>query len=180
MKTETITLYTPRLCLRRFSEKDAEAIYNGWATDLRCMRYQTQTPHKNIEDTRMRLDFWIREYEDGALNWAIERKEDGCLIGNIKTEKVEKHNFHCEIGYCLNFECHGKGYATEALTAVLDYLIQACGFQTVYASHGSKNPASGKVMQKAGMKYQATLHKRIYDKTEKCFDDLIIYAAEKA
>lgn len=176
---KTVTLQTPRLILRRFVLSDADAIYRGWASDARVTRFLSQTPHKDIDDTLMRLSFWIDEYEDGALNWAIECKEDGQLIGNIKTEKLEKKNAYCEIGYCLNFDRHGKGYATEALCAVLDYLLNVCHFHKVSASHQKNNPASGRVMQKAGMTYEATLRERIYDKTLNIFDDLIIYSIEK-
>ena len=179
VSTETVTLQTPRLILRRFVMDDADAIYHGWATDERCIRYISQTAHKDIEDTLMRLSFWIDEYEDGALNWAIECKEDGQLIGNIKTEKLEKQNAYCELGYCLNFDRHGKGYATEALSAVLDYLLTDCKFHKISACHQKSNPASGRVMQKAGMTYEATLRERIYDKTLNIFDDLIIYSIEK-
>lgn len=172
----TDLIETPRLRLRRFVPEDAEAIFYGWATDEQCMRFLTQSPHKDMEDTRMRLSFWIDEYQDGALNWAIERREDGLLIGNIKTERVEKQNLYCEIGYCLTSAYHNQGYATEALCAVLDYLLHTCGFQKVAACHTANNPASGRVMQKAGMHYEATLKNRIYDKTEHSFDDLLIYS----
>ena len=55
-----------------------------------------------------------------------------------------------------------KGYASEVLRRVIEYLIKEQGFYLVTANHRSSNPASGRVMQKIGMKHEGTLRK--YDR----------------
>ena len=59
--------------------------------------------------------------------------------------------------YCLSRECWGNGYMPEALKAVADYLFDVVGINRLMATHDVNNPKSGRVMQKAGMKYEGTL-----------------------
>lgn len=70
----TILLETDRLILRKFKIEDAEAMYNGWATDKECNKYLTWDIHKNIDQTKEILKSWINEYENGSYNWIVELK----------------------------------------------------------------------------------------------------------
>ncbi|HEY8392736.1 MAG TPA: GNAT family protein [Capillibacterium sp.] len=63
----------------------------------------------------------------------------------------------CEIGYCLSKRYWNQGIMTEALKAVIAYLIKEVGFKRVQAVHQVENPASGRVMIKAGMKHEGRL-----------------------
>lgn len=73
----------------------------------------------------------------------------------------------------------GKGYATEALSAVLDYLLNEVEFDLIEALNLVTNKASGRVMEKAGMMYEATLRKRMYDKITKEKVDVKVYSKER-
>jgi ribosomal-protein-alanine N-acetyltransferase len=68
----------------------------------------------------------------------------------------------CEIGYCISKSYWNQGITTEALRAVINYLINEIGFKRIQAKHDSDNKASGKVMLKAGMEYEGRL--RNYNK----------------
>ena len=81
----------------------------------------------------------------------------------------------CEIGYCYGENYWGKGYATEALKAVIKYLFEECEASVVYAEFMHNNPASGEVMKKSGMKYEGRLLKRIIDK-DGITNDLLSYS----
>ena len=81
----------------------------------------------------------------------------------------------CEVGYCYGSKYWGQGYATEALQAVIDYLHKE-GFPVVYAQHFISNKASGKVMEKAKMKYEATLKSRVVNKKGKR-EDVKVYSS---
>ena len=63
----------------------------------------------------------------------------------------------CEIGYVLEKNYWGRGMMTEALKDVLDFCFTQAGFQKVRARYASLNPASGRVMEKAGMSYLKTI-----------------------
>ena len=89
-------------------------------------------------------------------NWAIEL--DNSVIGNISTVKNDYNNKTCKIGYVIGKKYWNNGYMTEALKAVIKYLF-AGGYLKISARHDVNNPSSGKVMEKAGMKYKETIYK---------------------
>ena len=98
------------------------------------------------------------------------------MIGNISEFSVSVKNSNCEIGYCYGREFWGRGYATEALKAVLDHMLKECEMHIVEAKHYSLNPSSGRVMQKAGMIKEAVLKERRYEEASKTYSDLIYYS----
>lgn len=74
----------------------------------------------------------------------------------IDVIKLDLQYKNAEVGYCYGSKFWGKGYATEALKAVINFLHNQ-DIVVVYAQHFVSNPTSGKVMQKAGMEYEARL-----------------------
>lgn len=73
----------------------------------------------------------------------------------------------------------GKGYVTETLKIVIEYLIKECNFHLVEAKHHASNPASGRVMGKVGMKKDDILRERRKNKLIDGYDDLVIYSITK-
>ena len=157
-KTGTRVLETERLVLRRFVIEDAEAMFYGWCNDPDVTKFLTWPPHESVEVTRYVLNEWIPQYKNGDyFNWAMILKESGKLIGNISVVSLREITDEALIGYCLSRECWGNGYMPEALKAVADYLFDFVGINRLMATHDVNNPKSGRVMQKAGMKYEGTL-----------------------
>ena len=72
-----------------------------------------------------------------------------------------------ELGHCYSKVSWGKGYATEAFKKVISFLFDEVGVEVIMAKHYENNLASGKVMLKSGMTYEATLRSRIIDKVTK-------------
>lgn len=171
----TKTIITDRLILRRFELFDAENMQEGWVTDEKVTKYVSWSVHKDLQQTIDLLNQWISEYENGSLNWVVELKENGKLIGNIMVIHVSKKHNYCEIGYCYGSPYWNHGYATESLKAVIDYLLDECEFHVVEAKHHSTNPASGRVMEKAGMTKEAILKDRIYSMETDSYRDLVCY-----
>ena len=79
-----------------------------------------------------------------------------------------------EIGYWIGKPHWGKGYCTEAVTALVQYGFDSLGFERIFATHFRKNPASGRVMQKAGMKFEGRLRHHVKKWGE--FYDLEVYS----
>ncbi len=79
------------------------------------------------------------------------------IIGGILTVDANEKMLSCEIGYTINPKFRNKGYASEALKRVLDFLLIEVEYNRIQAGHLADNPASGRVMEKAGMKYEGTL-----------------------
>lgn len=172
-------LETERLILRKFEIEDADQMYNNWASDPESNKYLEWELHKNIEETKSIIEKWINEYESGSYNWIVELKETNELIGSISVVKNHKENLNCEVGYCYGSKYWGKGYATEALKVVINYLLNECNYHLVEAYHISGNPASGKVMKKSGMKKDAILRDRKINKYTKELNDEIVYSITK-
>lgn len=175
----TITLETERLILRRFKLEDAEGMYNNWATDSECNKYLSWNLHKDIEETREIIRKWISEYDDGSYNWVVELKETKELIGSISVVHMRKKDLNVEIGYCYGSKYWNHGYATEALSRVINFFLDDCNLHLVEAYHISGNPASGRVMEKSGMHKDAVLRERRINKDTNELNDLVIYSITK-
>lgn len=156
--TGTTEITTERLILRRFKHTDKDDVFNNWANDENVTKYLAWTAHSDTEVTEQILKSWIDSYEDMAFyQWAIVPKEYGKAIGSISVISVSNNHKKCEIGYCSGAEFWGKGFMSESLQGILKHLFGKVGFKRIQAIHDVDNPASGKVMIKAGMKQEGIL-----------------------
>lgn len=172
----TKKIETKRLILRRFKIDDVECFYNNVGNDNLIDKHVLWNKHKDKKETETLINKWVEDYNnDFVYRWVVELKEINEVIGSISCHKIDPKNLTCEVGYSYCSKYWNKGYATEALKTVLDYLKEE-GFKTVYASHLGLNPASGKVMLKSGMQYEGTLRNRIIDKTTGEYDNLVFYS----
>ena len=152
-KTGTQRIETHRLILRPFRIEDAADMFNNWASDPEVTRFLTWPTHTDAGVSRAVLESWIARYPDGGFfNWAIEWRETGAVIGNIAVVKLNEATEAADIGYCLSRAFWGRGIMPEALRAVMNHLFDAVGLNRVAACHDVRNPKSGRVMEKAGMK----------------------------
>ena len=146
----SIELETKRLFLRRFVVEDAKAMFENWASDSENVRYVTWDPHPNPQVTQASIERWLLHYqEENTYKWAICKKEDPKqVIGDISVVSQDPQKEICEVGYILGKKFWGRGFMTEAVIAVLDFLLNKVGFKEIKATYVSLNPASGKVMEK--------------------------------
>ena len=143
-----LTLETERLLLRPFAIEDAEAMFDGWASDDEVTKYLTWNTHRTVEETKWILSLWVKEYEKPErLNFAIVQKEDGQLIGGI--DVVGYDNGVPVIGYKLARMYWNRGYMTEACRRVLTYLFSQ-GYEKVRIDAMVENIGSNRVIQKCG------------------------------
>lgn len=156
----TVTIETLRLVLRRFEESDARDMYQNWAGDPEVCKYLAWGPHSSEEVSRKRIMAWVSNYfRQNSYVWALERKKYKEVIGSISVEMTDDTSGSCEVGYCLCRNYWGQGLMPEALIAVQHYLFYEIGYRSIIAKHDVLNIASGRVMQKSGMKYYKTLPK---------------------
>lgn len=173
----TQELMTRRLQLRRYRVEDAEAMFNHWAGDPEVTKTLQWPTHENAEQTRELLRGWVKAYEGGQLyHWAIE--EGGGLIGDISVVRWSDSRLDCEIGYCLSRRHWNRGIMTEALKKVMSFLFIQVGFRRIILRHDVINPASGRVMQKAGLKAEGC-HRQEIRRKDGSYADIIQYAALK-
>ncbi len=162
----TKQIETEHLLLRRLTVKDAEEAYQNWCSSDIVPKYVFWNRHENVDVTKKLYEVWEKEYADlSTYRWIVQIKMTGELIGVIDVASKKFLPFgSCEIGYCYGEEFWGKGYASEALKAVIQFLFEKCDMDTIFAEYMSNNPASGKVMEKAGMTFEGILRGRIIDK----------------
>ena len=176
----TKTIETDRLILRKPTVDDAEAIFNNWANDPIVTKHLSWEPHKSIDVTREYLNNKLEKKQDDGymFDWLVILKETNEIIGEITAVKVSVINKFVEMGHCYGRKYWNKGYATEALKAFIQYMFKLVGVEKVIACHSSENPASGKVMIKAGMHYDAALPKYVVDKASGKRVDLLYYSID--
>ncbi|MCM1307303.1 MAG: GNAT family N-acetyltransferase [Butyrivibrio sp.] len=154
----TVRLETQRLILRRFVGEDALPMYENRASDPEVTEFLTWPPHVSAELTGALLAEWIKAYDDASCyNRAIELKEIGQPIGGISVVKPDESICAAEIGYCMGKAWWGAGIMPEALKAVIAFLFEEAELNRIAATHDARNPKSGRVMEKAGMRTEGVL-----------------------
>ena len=151
MTTEnTPTLYTQRLILRQFNDKDIPAIYE-LLKDTEVNTFLPWFPIKDMEEAESFLHNRFLNYykQPSAYRYAICLKENNKPIGYVWLSEDISH----DLGYALKKNCWHKGYATESAQAVIQRL-QSNGYPYITATHDINNPRSGEVMKKIGMTYK--------------------------
>ena len=176
----TKTLKTDRLILRKFKLNDAEAMYKNWASDEEVTKFLMWKPHSSGEETKKILKDWINHYsEENYYNWAIVLKENADEpIGNIAVVNMNEETSTMHIGYCIGRKWWHKGITSEALKAVMDFLFDEVNANRIESRHDPRNPHSGGVMKKCGMKYEGTLRSSDWNNTGIC--DACWYALLKS
>lgn len=174
----TKRLETKRLILRKINKDDYKKAFENWCSSDKVEKYVTWNKHKTSLETKEIYDKWIQEYDDTTYRWIIELKSDHNVIGTIGVSKKFLSSSTCELGYCLGDKYWNLGIMTEAIKEVIKYLFDECEAETIWAEYLENNPASGRVMQKVGMKYEGTLRKRVVDKQE-IRNDLHVYSILK-
>ena len=140
---------TERLLLRPLTISDAESVYE-WVSDERVTRYMVYTTYKSIDQVIEWLKFI--ENEAKSNHFGFERLSDGKLIGSGDIGPDRK-NGYWGFGYNLRFDCWGNGYATEAVKAMIKFAHDNFGASQFFSSHAEPNIASGRVMEKCGLKF---------------------------
>jgi ribosomal-protein-alanine N-acetyltransferase len=148
----TIPLQTPRLLLRRHVPEDAGLLYQNFGTDAAMYRYSGWNPYATPEQARETVQRFIDSYADPRFyGWAIER--EGRMIGTIGAYDHDPEKKQIEVGFSIELASWGKGYAAEALRAVLEYLTGQEGIAHVTAWCASDNVASKRTLEKAAMRF---------------------------
>ena len=171
-------LLTERLLLRSLILEDAADVQR-LAGERDIAATLTNMPHP-YEDGM--AEEWMRtcsdKYEkDEALNFAITLKTDKNLIGGLEL-RFDQKNENAELGYWIGKPYWNCGYATEAARAVVTYGFETLKLNRIHAKHFKRNPASGRVLEKIGMRYEIS-HRQHIRKWGN-FEDLIGYGMLKS
>lgn len=146
----TPLLETERLVLRRFAEDDLEALFNIYS-DEEVNTYLPWFPLTSREEARalFRERYQEAYRQPHGYRYAICLKDAPAPIGYVHAGVDDSH----DLGYGLLREFWHRGIVTEATRAVVERLKKD-GIPYITATHDVKNPRSGGVMKRLGMRYQ--------------------------
>lgn len=159
-----------RVTLRKLRMSDADKI-TEYCKDPSISRWTASIPYPYkrkhaIEYIRKSKEKWSKKE---TYNFTVEEK--GTMVGSIglmiKSEGV------AELGYWIGKPHRGQGFATEASKLLLKEGFKTLKLHKIYAHHIKENPASGRVMQKIGMKKEGMMREHI--KKQGKYRDLIQY-----
>jgi ribosomal-protein-alanine N-acetyltransferase len=165
---------TPRLLLRKVHMGDAPDLY-VYGRDPEVARHVLWDAYHSEADARAYVRFLQRQYRsDQPSSWGIVHKEHSRMIGTIGFMWWNRDHNAAEVGYSLARPYWNQGLMSEALGEMLRFGFEAMGLNRIEAQHERENPASGRVMQKAGMRHEGTLYGRLYNKGR--YVDVELYA----
>lgn len=150
---------TERLILRPLTENDANDVFE-WAGDPIVNKYMPYPVHKSPVTVRE----WISSIKPENNEFGFVLKETGKVIGsgNIRPESETQYT----VGYNINRAYWGKGYATEAASAMIRWAHDTLGIQEFTAQHATANTASGNVLRKCGFQFDRFGQYSRYDGSE--------------
>lgn len=156
---------TERLIIRPLTINDAEDAFE-WLSDPVVNRFMPYAPYENVGQVKE----WISGIKDEENHFGFELAATGKVIGSGDVEFDGENNAY-HLGYNLNRAFWGKGYATEAAKALIQWAYNNAGARDFVTCHAVENTASKKVLQKCGFRFEENGQYSRFDGSE-TFDAL--------
>ena len=155
-----VILQTPRLTLRIPVAADADAVF-AMRSDPVVQRYGSHAPWTD----RSEAVAWIARNERGMVagehaQFAIERREDGVVVGTCTLYGIDVQCRRAEVGYALALAQWGQGYANEAVTHLLDWGFDHLDLNRVEADIDPRNAPSARALERLGFLREGHLRER--------------------
>lgn len=154
---------TERLVLRRSHAEDAGAI-SAYRSDPEVHRYQgwERTDHEGVHEEIAAMAGRAPGELGGWVQLSVEQRDTGQLVGDVGLSPDENEPDVIKIGYTMDPVFQGRGYATEAVAALVAYAFDTLGAEVVRAYASAENLPSIRVAEKVGLKL-AERFERTYD-----------------
>lgn len=171
-----VPLRTERLVLRPFTTDDLDDLHAIQSRpDVVAHLYQdvrTRDEVREVLERRVALD--RLEKEGDTLVLAVRRRDGGRVIGDVVLHWASTRHRQGEIGFVFHPDDHGRGYAAEAASAVLDLGFARLGLHRVFGRADGRNTASAALMRRLGMRQEAYLVANEFVKGE--WTDEVVFA----
>ena len=168
-------LETSRLRLRLLQQSDAEDAFRV-LSNATAMKYYGTPPHKNLEFTQKQfIDIMLSRFKHrDAVAFVVTLKDEDKYIGHITAMQFDRVFKFVELAYIIDQDYWGRGIATEAVTQVVNFLINTMKIHKIRAGFFAKNIASKRVLQKARFKQEGYLRDNVF--LDGVFEDEYIMA----
>ncbi len=169
----TKTIETNRLILRRFTEDDAQEIYEGFVNQEDFLYYANKEK-RTLQEEIDSLKGIDKKYNNPEYyNWLITLKDNKKIIGAINLN-VDNYNESVEFNYAIDDRYQCNGYMTEALEAVKNYCLNEMKVNRIFGGCEINNISSKRVMEKCAFIYEGTLGKHL--KLRDGYHDMCLYS----
>lgn len=174
MESNEIRISTERLILRSIRLSDAESMFL-YRSEPRIMGFQSWKPEA-INEVEEFIDKSSKIFNipNTWYQLVIISKETEELIGDIGIHFLDTDGTQTEIGFTLSLEYQGRGYATESINEVINFLFSNLKKHRIFASVDPSNIKSIAVLERCGMRKEAHFKKSVWINEE--WTDDIIYA----
>ncbi len=154
-------LATKRLILRDIRVEDISDAYLAWINDPETTKHLEIRHRKHSrEDAEAFIKSRLEDIEN-VKHFGIYDQDGTRLVGNISANINHLHK-SADISYIIGHPgAQGKGYATEAIHAIVYYLFRHAGIGHVWAGYYAGNKASARVLEKNGFTVQARIRKKL-------------------
>jgi RimJ/RimL family protein N-acetyltransferase len=146
-------LVTERLVLRRSRPEDAGPI-SAYRSDPNVNRYQgwDRTDPEGIRAEIMEMESRAPGGGGGWVQFTVEERDGGRLVGDVGISAVDGEPGVAKIGYTIAPAFQGRGYATEAVRALVEYAFETLGAERVRAFAAAENVPSLRVAENVGLR----------------------------
>jgi RimJ/RimL family protein N-acetyltransferase len=171
-----LPIETERLTLRPFNRADVDAVF-AYRQREDVARFLFDVPMSRetcAEAVQMRVRQVSFIEEDDRIVLAVERRDDRAMIGEITLIWRSVADRQGEVGYIFHPEFQHRGYATEAVRALVTIGFAELQLHRIYARCDTRNVASYQLMERLGMRREA--HFREHKLVKGSWDDQYIYA----
>ena len=167
-------LETERLLLRPYLAADAADVQR-LAGDARVADTTANIPHPYPDGA---AQAWIAAQASALatgtrIAYAVTLRRDGALIGTVDLHEMSRTHARAMLGYWIGVPYWGQGYATEATRRLIDHGHTAHGLSRIGGACLARNPASARVMEKAGLRLEGRLV--AHECKHGVFEDLLLY-----
>lgn len=170
---------TERLICRRFTQEDAENMFQNWIADPRVQFEYGEPIYDTIPKAKDLLTKYIESYQKpNFYRWAIIEKNSKENIGQIAFCRVYSDCQTAEIEYCIGERFWGNGYAGEALAGLIEFTFRNTDFRKLEAYHRSENTKSGRVLEKSPMHITDTVERFATENETPCGE--VCYCIDKS
>lgn len=172
------TLETDRLLLRAVTDADADAVFAA-CSNPNLTRFTLFETHQSPDDTLGFVRHYARQsYAEGVPDpFAIVLKDDpaGRMVGAAGAHWASRAHFVMELGYWIAESHWGRGFTAEAGRAVVGYVFdQFPPVRRVQARAFVGNPASARVLDKIGFRFEGTHRAAVFRRGK--FEDVVMFA----
>jgi RimJ/RimL family protein N-acetyltransferase len=169
-------IVTERLLLRPYREGDLDALHAIRSRpDVMRFLYEEPLTREEARETLMkRIGQDALRREGDELKLAMERRDTGAMIGGVNLTWASAAHKQGEIGFMQHPDHQGRGYAGEAMLAVLRLGFEGFDLHRIYGRCDARNAASARLMERLGMRREAHLRENEFVKGE--WTDELVYA----